>query len=558
MEQSENLTQTTTDEIDLRRYAAFLGRWWRLIALCTVLGGLIAFGLGTLNPRVYEAEANLVVVRSGMLFNLDDNKVQAITDVGPGATTSLQDRRVSLLAIATSPEIGERVIEKLGSALAPELREPNTLQGHVRITGSGDLIQVQATVVDRKQAALIANAWAEAYRDLANNIYGDYSLNVEVLTPQVESTKSAFDAAQSALVAFIAQDPSGNLENEILARQRILTALQGSGQVSAQTVITKYQEAETRLLVNYLDAIVNTRSEVFSNQVSERIQELDDLYALKRKLQRVLLNAVALRQRLAAPGNPNVGGDQLAAMLLEASAFTSGADLPVTLQLPFTQAVDVSVQDRRESLDSLIQTLTTTEQQVADQIDVLAKQLIENKDYALLTEGAPDENSELHKAAVNQAGVLLRQEGLEALLKNNAFDPALTAEMQRLQGEIGALKAELETAAAKKLELESTRDIARVTYETLAKSLAETRVSEQSKGGVLRLATMAVVPRDPLSRGTMMTGLLGALIGLLVGILLAVIAELYSASAKASPTPRTGFVPGLVSWVSARLGPGTG
>ena len=363
MDESQELHQGPRDEIDLKRYIAFLSRWWRLIALFTVLGALIALGLSLLSPRVYQSESNLVIIRSGVLFNLTDDKVQAISDVGPGTATSLQDRRVSLLAIATSPEIAVRVIERLGSQLTQELREPNTLQKRVRITGSGDLIQVEAMSVDPNHAALIANAWAEAYRDMANTLYGDYSLDAEGLQPQVESTKAEYDAAQQALVTFIAQDPSGDLRSQIHNKQEIIAALEGSSQVTAQTVISKYQESETRLLVNYLDAIVSARSEVISRQVTERVQDFNDAHALKRKIQRMLTNAQALRKRLDAPGTNNLGGDQLAAMLLEASAFSSGADLPVTLQVPFNQVSDVSVQDQRQALDSLIQTLTTTDQE---------------------------------------------------------------------------------------------------------------------------------------------------------------------------------------------------
>ena len=85
MNESQPSRSLSEEEFDYRPYLNFLRRWWRLIALCGILGVLAGFTLTMLSPRSYQATANLVVVRSAGDFPFFRQQDRSVSDMIPAA-----------------------------------------------------------------------------------------------------------------------------------------------------------------------------------------------------------------------------------------------------------------------------------------------------------------------------------------------------------------------------------------------------------------------------------------------------------------------------------------
>ncbi len=522
------------DEIDLRRVLAFLRRWWLLIVVCGILGGASALAVSLLQPSSFEATVNLVIVRSAAIFNFDE-KIQSVSDVDPRSSADLQDRRKSLAAVAASDEVAARVLAALGDQLDPALRSVAALRGRVRAVTDGDLIQIVAQAGSPEQATLVANAWARAYEALTNEVFRDDALTPDVLQEQLAAAKSAYEARQAELVTFLEQDPSTALAARVLEKKQLLSELQNGKQKAVAAVISQTRDAQTRLLKSYLDALVKTRSAIIDQQVDARVQTLADLYSQKSKLERLRAGAQLLRDRLDASPATSLPGDELAAALLEASAFTSGADLPVNLQVPLDQlAAGTSSSAQRDVLDSLIRVLDARTQELTAQIDTQSKKLLDDSQYQNLAASSNADESPLRTAANQSVQALLRMDGLEGIASDDDATSALAPALNALYGEINQLQAQLEQANAKKQELTRARDLAWTTYTALANKLAETNLAEQAKGSVVRIATPAVASTRAAGARTQLNTVLGVFGGLFVGVVLALVLENLTGGARAA------------------------
>ena len=105
------------------------------------------------------------------------------------------------------------------------------------------------------------------------------------------------------------------------------------------------------------------------------------------------------------------------------------------------------------------------------------------------------------------AGLAKTVESKQAEVKEQA--EALPIEIKTLQGQI----QETSTDAAR---LTRERDLAQTVYTTLAQKVKETQISAQDASGSVRLASGALAPERPMSRGRLKNTVLGLLLGLII------------------------------------------
>jgi capsular polysaccharide biosynthesis protein len=134
------------DEIDLRVYVRILLKDWVLIVGCVLAGALVAGGISFKMPRVYQTSALL--------------------------TTSAATPNIA--ALTKSDAMLQAMIAKLGSSLPADLAQPAALRSLLAASQAANTTGVQLTVTDGTpgQAALIANAWAEAVVQEVQRSYG--------------------------------------------------------------------------------------------------------------------------------------------------------------------------------------------------------------------------------------------------------------------------------------------------------------------------------------------------------------------------------------------------
>ena len=169
------------DEIDLRKYIDILLKRWREILFFTVLIIVLAaaavFALRAMEIPVYEASANVAIVRTQTDVNFDD---RFTTSSDSNRAQDVTSRRAALVGLANSGTIAEAVIAELGDQLDEEQREPATLLRRIDAslstqngrTGQSDLIEIMAKAESPAAAAAIANSWAKHYVQEVNRIYG--------------------------------------------------------------------------------------------------------------------------------------------------------------------------------------------------------------------------------------------------------------------------------------------------------------------------------------------------------------------------------------------------
>src|SRR5438876_313667 len=142
--------------MDFQEYLRIVRKRWPLVLACVLLIFAVGLILVALSTQAYEAEADLVFLKSGALLNLEP-KYQTVSDLN--SATDIASRRRALIAIGKSPALAASVIAKLGDQLEAIERLPTALLQKVDITIDGDAIKVKARAATAQKAATLANAW---------------------------------------------------------------------------------------------------------------------------------------------------------------------------------------------------------------------------------------------------------------------------------------------------------------------------------------------------------------------------------------------------------------
>jgi capsular exopolysaccharide synthesis family protein len=394
------------DEINLGQYFAVLIKWHRVIILAGLLAGLVAFGVSSMLPPTYEAEAVVTLVKSSTQLNFDP-KMRTVSEMDTGYWYDQDARRKALTALVKSSDVATAVIAKIGDRLSAAEHIPANLVGAINGTNTGDVIKITARAECADKAALLANTWTQEYLNKANTIYSETPLTSAELQAQADSAKRDYDQKEDALVKYLASNPTDQL----------------------------------------------------TRQIAQKKQKLDDLRAIETKMDRLTSDAASLRNRLSA-GAPSSGlGNELAALLLEANAFSASSNLPANLQIQINQlSAGSTPAEQLRNLNALIVELENRRKTV--------------------------------------------QEG--------AF--------VQLEHDVNQLQSQLEQETAKKQELVRSRELAWSTYNTLSNKAAEATVAAQSKGTVIRLAVPAVAPHAPIFPNKTTNALLASVVGLVLGV----------------------------------------
>ena len=266
--------------MELRQYFTVIWRWLWLIVLGTFLAGSTAGAFSLRTPRVYEAKAGVVVVKSGYSFAFEP-KIKTLSDEELSAYQqylSYNARRTALAAMVKNGAIAARVIETLGSELSPEEQNVGAILGMVRgqtiggaTTGTnrveGDLIEIAVWASEPQKAARIANAWAEAYEKYVNEIYGgDVPGSKDTIEKETTNAKADYENAEAALIRFVADNQIDELNRQIQEKQQIIASLQSGKQAAVTTLIDTELEARSKIIAEYINTQANNRLVAFTKE----------------------------------------------------------------------------------------------------------------------------------------------------------------------------------------------------------------------------------------------------------------------------------------------------
>ena len=169
--------------MDFRRQLAIARKWFPLLIAGVVLSALAAFGLSSIQQRIYEAKATLIVGQALQVLNPDVNQLNVSTRLS-----------TTYAAVATKRPALEAVISELHLDQTPE-----QLAKHVFADAPTDstLLTITADDPDPATAAAIANSLAELLIDSSPAIQGVQSDLQASIQAQLKATLDQIEATQA-------------------------------------------------------------------------------------------------------------------------------------------------------------------------------------------------------------------------------------------------------------------------------------------------------------------------------------------------------------------------
>ncbi len=202
------------EEIDLRKYVEVLLRHWIWIVGLSVLAAVAAFVYTTVQPKLYQAEAIVLVTEPRYQIQFD-SRFQ--TDQSSPAYSTFP-------LLATSDSILQHLVEAYEPSAAAEISSwrLSTVSGMVEATSEGDpsLIVLKVRSRSVKDAAALANTWADVLVTQGNAIFDGGAKDVLFFESQSAEAAEALDEVEGSLIEFQARNQSSLVEARLNSLRR--------------------------------------------------------------------------------------------------------------------------------------------------------------------------------------------------------------------------------------------------------------------------------------------------------------------------------------------------
>jgi uncharacterized protein involved in exopolysaccharide biosynthesis len=205
-------------EIDLREYIAVLFKRKVWIVSLAVLAAVGAAVVSLLIPPTYRATALVVVTKPQYKMQFDPN-----FEPLPG---NVQPPYKAYPLLAESDEVVAALIDDLGDTLPAEDQTVSALGSKLTSQNGGDpsVIRLSVEDSDPRRAAQIANAWANRFVQVANELYAQDTDELAFFLEQQNQAQAQLAQAEQALIDFQARNPATLLETQLLHMHATLTA----------------------------------------------------------------------------------------------------------------------------------------------------------------------------------------------------------------------------------------------------------------------------------------------------------------------------------------------
>ncbi len=270
------------EEIDLRQYIQVIVRRWKWIVGATLIAAVAALGVSLLIPPTYEATALVAITKPRYILQFDSRFE---------TESNIQPTYKAYPELALSDNVLQALAAKLDQSGAG-LQSLANLRGRVEAKAGADpsLVQLMVSSQDKKEAAQIANMWAEVFVSQANELYGAHNAEQTIaFQSQLEQAQADLAASEQALIDFQASN-------------------------------------EAAIIKNQLDSSLKSQADYLTMQqgITNTIQDIQ-----------------GLRRQLAEQpaGRPSDIGDQLTVLFLQIKAFNAQVSVPLQLQIVSTETL---------------------------------------------------------------------------------------------------------------------------------------------------------------------------------------------------------------------------
>ncbi|GEM_PF-2399138 len=503
------------EEIDLRRYVEIVLQYKYWLVGITLLFAVLAFGFTALQPPIYEAEANLAMlrIRSEIALEPKFKTTEEVSDV--------LARQTTLVALAKSSTVAAAVFQQLGSKLNGQVKDVVILQNLVTVESNSNLIVIKARATTPELAADIANMWGKQAEIYLNTIYMQPSQQLAEIETKSDEAKQDYGKAQTELEKFIAT-------NQIRALNRQISDLQQKRDnlykrhlsIIDLGLATQFELAKGQS-EDYFNTLLTQRQSV-TDQQEDRARKLFAYYQERQiALAQLLVDTQALKEQVvnnsSAPGNL---GNALAVLSLKMSGLRlmkeTKSNQP-NLQLTDLQGLSDTPPNYVADLDSFIKQIETEATKTTTQLETLSQELLKGNNYKYggLT---ADPSDPLYQAEIKRITDMMELKLLDKVLPEYETRP-LYELIKQLDTQIDQLSAKFEAEQARQKGLNSQRDLAWEAYQTVQRKLVELQVSEQAPASEVRFAVQALPPERAMSSRLLINMAGATLIGLLMSLL---------------------------------------
>jgi succinoglycan biosynthesis transport protein ExoP len=193
--------------LDLRRLIALVRAWLPLMILAAALAGAAAYAVSSLQQKVYEAKATLIVGQSLSAANPDYTQLLVAENL-----------TATYAAVAKTRPILEDVITRLSLDV-----NPDDLAGRVQVAAPQNSTLITITAQDSvpARAAAIANALADQLIAASPAIQGREAEFQKSIDDDLAATQDLIDTTQARADALIA------IENRTATQEADLQTLEG-------------------------------------------------------------------------------------------------------------------------------------------------------------------------------------------------------------------------------------------------------------------------------------------------------------------------------------------
>ena len=448
-------------------------RSWRLLLIGPAAAAVAAALLSLfVLPMRWDATSSLIMTLVKPSISLDP-RVQTVSDEDLVRTSSSDDRgrRETLLGLVLSDDVIGQLWQEASGDLPANVQSVTDLKERLQPGARANVLNLTARGDTPAQAARLANLWAQVAEQRINALYSQVMQPPTAAAAQAAAAQKTYLEAEQALIVFLQSSPVDELQRQIDQKKSVLDTLQRQ-QVKA---------LETRLQ-----------------------SRLDNL----NKLDLLLANIKALQDQARADQAGSASAAALSSLLVQVSAFTTGAIIPVQLQIPIEQLRDAASPAQRLS-----------------NLEILAASLADLR-RAWQTEAESLQTQVLHASD---------------LLSREVAGQDLMTGVQAMQAQINVLQSDLETQTDTQRRLTDARDVAWESFTALARRAAEVSIASETTSTEVRLASTALPPSDHATPHT----LLNVALAIVAGEILALAFVLLQAQAAMSGTGVTGASEGV-------------
>ncbi len=593
---------------DIGHILDILVRQIQFILSIVILASFLAGSFSILVPKTYQATSTIGSIKTttsvsfGSAIQLTtEEQLAAKSVMDPTVFYDRAARIQSYVTLIESAEVAQVVLDQVGYRLREDERSVARIIEMVRgnLREDTDLISISVTYGDPVLAAEIANVWAQAYVDIINRMYGSgvTAESIQAVEEQVIQAKIDYDQAQAALVDFTANNNifeytrqitdleviitnlrtarttavSTIINEQIGAEQAIIQDLYAAQQANILLALQQDQNLRRELIDSYMSALRQTRKDVFTENLNDRLAVLKRYYEDRRNLQSFLDNATSMRDAIQQGGEAAAQSNALALILLKTQVYASfqGTNNLQIQNLPeaFGEITSVDAAGMLADLSALIDTLTAREKDLGQLIDELSVELqngnglsyldmsvaggggdltqaiqeaypalFEWGDLSDLGLGISEQGNPLEAEAAARSQDLLELKGLEDTLSLDFSQTPIELQLKDLEQQVRDLNAGISGESSIKQELERACELTWKTYESLATKKAELSVTRQSSGAEVFLASPSIISEKPRENVALLLGIV-ALIGFVIGCVITLCVEFWWAYKEIEPRP---------------------